>query len=487
LSRPFRHSLSVEVLVVAVILLGGLAAVSHGQSVGLSWSSTTNLPTRLGQESCVTNSNYGYVFCIGGLTTPTGAYTNEVQFGTFSQSGGIASWNTTTIYPFPSDGQSCTTYALSVICVGGSRENVVLGTTTITNSVYSAPILISGLGSWTPETSYPLNVTLESCIASSGYIDCIGGTNGLRENSSVYYSPLTLSGDTGAWVQTASYPISVNSPSCVAVSGYVYCVGGAAGASGYSDVYYAPLLSSGGVGAWAKTTSYPTTVYSHSCAASASNIYCVGGYANKQYTNAVYYAPLLATGLGAWTQASNYPIRVELLSCVMYSSALYCFGGYDTSTMSNLVYYTPISPFQLATTTVTTISTVTSPTTSTVTSTSTVRATTTVTSSVTSTSTLISLSTTFRTSTVTSTTQNVSTTTATHTISLTNTTTITETIQTQAPVTGTVYLVEAGPAVVGLAAGVVLTFLFSRLRRGGKASASSVAGEKGVSALTKSA
>jgi len=407
---------------------------------------------------------------VGGLTSPSAADTNEVQVGIFSASAGINSWNSTTVYPFPVGGESCVTYALSVTCVGGYQENNPIESISVSSSVYSAPILVSGLGSWTEETPYPRSVTLESCVTSGGYLDCIGGFNGSRENSGVYFSLLTKSGDVGTWTASTSYPISVNSPSCVAVSGYVYCVGGAAGSTGYSAVYFAPLLSSGGVGTWASTTAYPTTVYSHSCSANENYIYCVGGYANKQYSNEVYYAPLSATGVGTWTQAANYPFAVGLLDCAVYTSALYCFGGYNQQEMSNQVYYSPIPPFQLATTTSTTTSTVTMPTTTTVTTTA--SNTVTVTSSVTSTETFVSLFTLTRTSTVTSTTQSISTSTTTRTTTLVSSSTVTVTTQTQTPPSAVAYLTELGPAIVGVVAGVALAMLISRLRRGGKPSAS---------------
>lgn len=467
---PFKGSRrrSAVAVVFVVLVAGFLATTSHGQALGSAWTGTTSLPTTLGLESCATSDDYGYVFCVGGLTSPSVSYTNQAEIGILTAGGGVTSWNSTTPYPATTGGESCVTYAVSIICVGGYHDNGDI--VTAANSVYSAPILVSGLGAWTAETSYPFGITLESCVTGGAYLDCIGGYTGSQDNSSVYYSQMTRSGGVGTWAKTASYPIGVNSPSCVSESGYVYCVGGATGSSGHSDVYFAPLLSSGGVGAWAQTTSYPVPVYSHSCAATSNYIYCVGGYSNKQYSSATYYAPLSASGVGTWTQASNYPNTVDLLSCGAFSSYLYCFGGYDPPGMSNSVYYNTIPPFLLATTTSTTTSTVTTPTTKTVTTTSSITAT--VTSSVTETSTSISLFTLTRTSTVTSTTQSVSTTTTTHSTTLISSTTVTETTQAQAPVTTVAYLIEAAPAVVGLAAGILLTLLFSRLRRGGKSPAS---------------
>jgi len=74
-------------------------------------------------------------------------------------------------------------------------------------------------------------------------------------------------------------------------------------------VYYA-LLSSGGVGAWTQTTSYPVDVSSQSCVVNSGYVYCIGG------SNAVYYAPLSSSGVGAWTQTMSYPGSAGAQSCV---------------------------------------------------------------------------------------------------------------------------------------------------------------------------
>ena len=81
-----------------------------------------------------------------------------------------------------------------------------------------------------------------------------------------------------AWNSTTTYPLMVSGHSCVTSSGYIYCVGGARGSPPqfYDSVYYA-LLNSSGVGAWTKTTSYPTKITGESCVASYGYIYCVGG------------------------------------------------------------------------------------------------------------------------------------------------------------------------------------------------------------------
>ena len=64
-------------------------------------------------------------------------------------------------------------------------------------------------------------------------------------------------------------------------------------------------LSSSGIGTWKQTTSYPLGAAFPACAASATDIYCVGGFdASGNGLNSVYYAPLSSSGIGQWTSTA---------------------------------------------------------------------------------------------------------------------------------------------------------------------------------------
>ena len=132
----------------------------------------------------------------------------------------------------------------------------------------------------------------------------------------------------GPWSATTSYPTTDSLQSCVVFSGYIYCVGGDTGSVYTNEVYYAPLSSSGGVGSWISTTSYPTDIGGQSCAVYSGYIYCVGGYTGSVYTNEVYYAPLSASGVGSWTSTTSYPTDISGQSCAVYGVYIFCVGGY---------------------------------------------------------------------------------------------------------------------------------------------------------------
>jgi N-acetylneuraminic acid mutarotase len=204
----------------------------------------------------------------------------------YSSPVSLGPWTATTSYPLQSGGnygvvgQACVTTAGYVYCVGGSDGNG-----NPSNQVFSSTLSISGLGNWTSESSpYPRNVTGQSCVAYSGYLYCVGGSYDIAGDntpSSYFASLSTLNVNT--WTETTAFPVPVDTESCVSSQGYIYCVGGnnqTAGTNATSElsnsVWYA-TLSPSGIGSWSRTTSYPENFFLPSCVASNSYIYCLGG------------------------------------------------------------------------------------------------------------------------------------------------------------------------------------------------------------------
>jgi Kelch motif len=220
----------------------------------------------------------------------------------------IGSWVQTTSYPSKTQDPSCVTSGGYIYCVGG----VVSPSGTPQDSVYYAPLSSSGIGAWTQTTSYPIAVYSLSCVTSESYIYCIGGSNGSAIATDVYYAPLSSS-VVGTWQSTAAYPTPIDGESCVAThQSYVYCVGGSLSSStgGSANVYYAPLSSSG-VGTWMGATSYPVPVWFESCVyvpgQTGGFIHCMGDESMQVPSNSVYSAPVSASGglLGAWSLAGT--------------------------------------------------------------------------------------------------------------------------------------------------------------------------------------
>ena len=296
---------------------------------------------------CLANSTE--VFCVGGVD-PSGNPRSNVYLGSISSSGNLSGWNPTSSYPIGVTGESCGVWAGRVYCVGGIHDS----NGDDVASSYFAPLSSSGVGSWNTTTSYPIPVDSESCVTSNGYIYCIAGNNETSGNNanlvpsdSVWYAELSPTG-IGTWAETSPYPAGEYVPACFTNAGFVFCVGGAdPDGNPVSTAYFAPL-SSAGVGNWTRTTGYPVGSTGLACAVSGGLVYCVGGETSggetPAFTNSVYFAPVSAAGIGAWKQAPAFT-RDAGTSCVASSGDIYCVGGFDESPLGedNVVNYASLA------------------------------------------------------------------------------------------------------------------------------------------------
>src|SRR5438876_1143061 len=216
------------------------------------------------------------------------------------------------------------------------------------------------LSSWSSTTNYPIGIEFPSCVMSSGFVYCIAGDNSSSLTNAVYFAPLLPAGGAGSWSSSTSYPLRLQSQSCVTSSGYVYCIGGDTHgglANSTSAVYFAPLSSSG-VGSWSSATSYPLNVISPSCVVGSGFAYCIGGDTATHspfggtftgFTSAVYFASLSSSGVGSWASTTSYPTVIYTQSCALDSGFVYCIGGNNGSgvpsgTWSNGVFFASTSP-----------------------------------------------------------------------------------------------------------------------------------------------
>lgn len=255
------------------------AAVSSSGGIA-NWSNTTNYPTIVNTASCVASDSY--VYCVGGYAGS--GVTNAVYYAGAS-SAGLSQWKNTTNYPLRVFSQSCSSWDGYVYCVGGYSPSGLP-----VDAVYYARAGPSGLGAWTRGADYPTNITGQSCPVSAGYIYCVGGIDDSSPavTNAVYYA--ALSPGVSTWIQTTSYPTPVDIQSCVVWGDDLYCIGGAPNFAATDSVYYAPLMPSGGLGAWVEGASYPVIIGEQSCVASSGFIYCIAGAPSAAvHTAAVYY------------------------------------------------------------------------------------------------------------------------------------------------------------------------------------------------------
>lgn len=351
----------VIVVVVIIALFAYVILFAPRSSSSTVWNSAAEYPLQysgsygvIGQQ-CVNSS--AYIYCVGGQDYNGGP--RNAIFSTnplSSSSSNVSSWTTdNNVYPQSINAQSCVTSGNDLYCIGGTYDDAGDDV----NSSYFASLSDGTVGTWSSTSSYPIQVDTQSCVVNSGYVYCVGGdneTDGLNGNaqnsSSVWFAPVSGSG-IGNWSLTNSYPSGINYPSCFASQGYIYCLGGAdVNNNAVNSVYFASL-SSTGVGTWTQTTAYQEAVTGQSCVIVSSIIYCVGGEGNSgAYTNAVYYAPVSSTGIGAWKSGAAYPDTAET-DCAAVSGWIYCMGGQDDSSsgITGAVYFAQLSDISGSTTT----------------------------------------------------------------------------------------------------------------------------------------
>lgn len=350
------------ILVVVIIVIIALSAFATllAPSSSSPWKPTATYPLQIegtfgvfGQQ-CVNSTVY--VYCIGGEDASGGPRNDVYTSSAISlSSGNITGWTLEPTLPPPLNayGQSCVAYTGYVYCVGGTYDDV--GDDVAFS--YYAPLLSNGaVGSWNPTTPYPYPADSQYCVASSGYIYCVGGvieTEGTNATStpsnSVWYAPLSSSG-IGSWSQSASYPADISLSSCAAANGFIYCVGGVNSNGNAQSADYYASLSSSGVGTWTLTTPYQIAASGQACAISSGLIYCVGGVGSTSYLNSVYYAAVSSGGIGAWTKAGNYPQSV-VTDCVISQGYMYCIGGLGSSALYGRPYYISLESLVSVTTT----------------------------------------------------------------------------------------------------------------------------------------
>ncbi len=349
-------------LVVAVIAIATLVGIyafdallaPSTKSTSSLWSGAAGYPIQvsgtpgIAGEQCFNSTSY--IVCIGGGDANGGPRSEVYTSSAISPSStNVTFWTRdTNEYPQSINGQSCVAYSGYVYCVGGTYDD---GGDDVASGYYAQLRGDGAVGAWGQTTPFPIPIDSQSCVASSGYIYCVGGNNetdgsnvDAAESSSVWYAQLSSSG-IGPWSASTAYPGGIYFPTCYTSDGFIYCVGGAdSNDNPVNTDFFAPL-SSAGVGAWTQTTAYPVQASGQACVTSSGEIYCVGGEGSlNTYTGGVYYASVSSGGIGAWKQATGYPIEVQT-ACAISSGQIYCVGGFDASSSGedNSVYYASLA------------------------------------------------------------------------------------------------------------------------------------------------
>jgi hypothetical protein len=259
-----------------------------------SWTADSDVyPQSINGQACVTYS--GYVYCVGGTYNDAGDDTASSYYAPVGSNGNVGPWNSTTPYPIAVDSQYCVSSSGYIYCVGGNNEtDGTNADAASSNSVWYAALSSSGIGAWSHSNAYPSNLYFPSCFAYGAYIYCVGAADGNNNPQSTdYFAPLSNAG-VGTWTETTTYPIQVTGQACSFDSGTVYCLGGQGSQNSYTSSIYYASVSSAGIGSWKDAkANYPEGVQT-TCIALLGYMYCVGGFdgSSAGETDGTYFAPI---------------------------------------------------------------------------------------------------------------------------------------------------------------------------------------------------
>jgi murein DD-endopeptidase MepM/ murein hydrolase activator NlpD len=164
-------------------------------------------------------------------------------------------------------------------------------------------------------------------------------------------------GNVGAWTATSPLPIQVESLGAVVHAGSIYVLGGYGSPGGHVQTLRSEVFSAainpfdGTLAPWQSTTPLPSPRRRLAVAVdpTGSRVYAIGGDASPSSpipTTDVFFAPILGNGsLGAWTSTTPLPFPGRFgHGAVVYNGWLYVTGGSDGTTELNTYLHSRILP-----------------------------------------------------------------------------------------------------------------------------------------------
>jgi hypothetical protein len=215
---------------------------------------------------------------------------------------------------------------------------------TTTVFVVSAPFTGNGLGAWTQTA--PLPVSLAECglgFTSDGFIMVVGGIHAGGVAIATVYSSQATVGTVAAWTTQTPIPQALFGAAVTVIGTNMYVVGGSTGGGvSVSTVYMSPLTAGGTTGAWTTPTNCQLPVALEGVALVQINgwLVALGGLSNVAAQSTVYAAPINAvTGtIGSWVPWPSFPLAggaINLNAWVVDNNIIIMSGTYSASLAVN--------------------------------------------------------------------------------------------------------------------------------------------------------
>jgi len=306
---------------------------------GRGWTNATSVPVADSELGAAAYNNY--LYAIGGVGAGTSTY-----FARINATGSLGAWSSTRALPHTINENAAVTYNGYMYSIGGKADGNN-PTTTVNFAIINST---GSLGTWTSTQAMPFATELQGSVAYNGYLYVIGGVTGATDTSTVIYAPINSTGSLGTWTSTQALPYALDSHAAVAYNGYLYAIGGVvSGTTMTASTTFAPINATGSLGAWTSTQPMPFKAAYHAGVVYNGYMYAIGGAStgsSSSQTSTINYAPINSTGsLGAWTSTQAFPNQVENHASVIYNGYLYTIGGYVNGggSSTSTVRFTPLN------------------------------------------------------------------------------------------------------------------------------------------------
>lgn len=250
----------------------------------------------------------------------------------------ITQWYSTTALPEGLASRNAVTHGDFVYLVGGKIANE-----NPTATIYGARrTAAGGLENWTVMGQLPLSLYLHAAVVVEDALFVIGGWDGKATRAEVWRAPFLSDGRIGAWASMPAYPIPLDLHDAAYLHDHLYVVGGWDGKQAQNGIYRAKVEGAG-LGAWQRVGDLPQALYRVAVAADTDHLYVTGGYgANETSSAAVYVAGINSAGALTGWQTYTLPVALYYHKAVIHDGRLVVLGGRDNTQPFNQVYAAPL-------------------------------------------------------------------------------------------------------------------------------------------------
>ncbi len=262
----------------------------------------------------------GRLMALGG-EGPGGPGT-EVWIGELAADGGVLAWKTSVPLPSPRRQHAAVAHLGRVLVVGGEPAGA-------SSQVLWGALAPDGtFGGWLPTTALPGPRAAHAAFTAGGTLYVVGG----RGSAGVsLMAPLLPSGGVGAWSATAPLGAELSELGAAALGSEAVAFGGAAGGTAKAEAWRSALNPSGMLTSlWRNERALPSPRDDHRLLAGSGMLVSLGGHTDTGISDELLGALVLPDGsLGPWNLLGRMPQGRSYLGAALANRRLFVVGGCD--------------------------------------------------------------------------------------------------------------------------------------------------------------